>query len=103
MQAAQQLWQIVHQAGLAAHLQALRGYFLLGHGDFYHAFLARVGDNLHGLHPEMASLALVCCSLAHRRSFGACVSLRAQQGMPCSPNSKCSPAFHRVVLQRASS
>ena len=41
-QAAQQLWQVVRQAGLAAHLQALRGYYLLGQGDFYHAFLARV-------------------------------------------------------------
>ena len=64
-QAAQQLWQVVRQAGLAAHLQALRGYYLLGHGDFYHAFLARVRHQL------LQAPALLC-SPARQRLCPAC-------------------------------
>lgn len=38
-----QLWQlVVVHAELPAHLAALKNYFLLAKGDFYHSFLAEV-------------------------------------------------------------
>lgn len=44
-----QLWQlVVVHAELPAHLAALKNYFLLAKGDFYHSFLAEV--NLHDNH-----------------------------------------------------
>ena len=44
MQVAGQLWQlVVVHAELPAHLAALKNYFLLAKGDFYHSFIAEVG------------------------------------------------------------
>jgi hypothetical protein len=43
MQAAAALWRLlVGRTQLGGHLAALRKYFLLGAGDFWHAFLAQV-------------------------------------------------------------
>ena len=43
MQVTAQLWQlVVVHAELPAHLAALKNYFLLAKGDFYHSFLAEV-------------------------------------------------------------
>jgi hypothetical protein len=43
MQAAAALWRLlVGRTQLGEHLAALRKYFLLGAGDFWHAFLAQV-------------------------------------------------------------
>ncbi len=43
MQVTGQLWQlVVVHAELPAHLAALKNYFLLAKGDFYHSFLAEV-------------------------------------------------------------
>ena len=43
MQVAGQLWQlVVVHADLPAHLAALKNYFLLAKGDFYHSFIAEV-------------------------------------------------------------
>lgn len=44
MQAAARLWQLVLVEGeLPLHLAALRGYFLMGCGDFWQSFLLEVG------------------------------------------------------------
>lgn len=41
-----QLWQlVVVHAELPAHLAALKNYFLLAKGDFYHSFLAEVSPH----------------------------------------------------------
>ena len=43
VQVTAQLWQLaVVHAELPAHLMALKNYFLLAKGDFYHSFLAEV-------------------------------------------------------------
>ena len=52
MQVAGQLWQlVVVHAELPAHLAALKNYFLLAKGDFYHSFIAEVG--LQGRHARL--------------------------------------------------
>jgi len=44
VQAAARLWQLVLVEGeLPLHLAALRGYFLMGCGDFWQSFLLEVG------------------------------------------------------------
>jgi len=46
MQVTGQLWQlVVVHAELPAHLAALKNYFLLAKGDFYHSFLAEVNHD----------------------------------------------------------
>ncbi len=48
MQVTGQLWQlVVVHAELPAHLAALKNYFLLAKGDFYHSFLAEVNHNAY--------------------------------------------------------
>ena len=48
MQVTAQLWQLaVVHAELPAHLMALKNYFLLAKGDFYHSFLAEVSASMH--------------------------------------------------------
>ena len=47
MQVTAQLWQLaVVHAELPAHLMALKNYFLLAKGDFYHSFLAEVSTHI---------------------------------------------------------
>ena len=47
MQVTGQLWQlVVVHAELPAHLAALKNYFLLAKGDFYHSFLAEVNPSV---------------------------------------------------------
>ena len=53
MQVTGQLWQlVVVHAELPAHLAALKNYFLLAKGDFYHSFLAEVSHNAHHTVPS---------------------------------------------------
>ena len=51
VQVTAELWQLaVVHADLPAHLMALKNYFLLAKGDFYHSFLAEASKLCYIVH-----------------------------------------------------
>ncbi len=96
MQVTGQLWQlVVVHAELPAHLAALKNYFLLAKGDFYHSFLAEVNHDAQ--HRLLSHLLGTDKSNAQHAQTGSLSFIVARPELSCHPCMLKQPKQQQVV------